>query len=76
MLTIRCAKCKSKLFKYQKIGFGKVLKCFKDRINHTNYQLDGFRMICSCGNMIAIDKETYFQMKQGQFTCSGTKDPI
>lgn len=32
MLTIRCAKCKSKLWKYDKIGQGEVLRCHKARI--------------------------------------------
>lgn len=32
MLTIKCAYCKTKLYKYLKIGKGKVLRCHKDRI--------------------------------------------
>ncbi|OEG63254.1 hypothetical protein [Halanaerobium congolense] len=32
MLTIKCAKCKTKLFKYEKIGQGKVLRCGKNKI--------------------------------------------
>ena len=32
MITIRCAKCKSKIFEYIKIGKGKLLHCWKDRI--------------------------------------------
>lgn len=32
LLVIRCAACKNKLWKYDKIGKGEVLRCYKDRI--------------------------------------------
>ena len=31
-LKIYCAKCKALLYKYQKEGAGKLIKCYKDRI--------------------------------------------
>jgi hypothetical protein len=74
MLIVRCAKCKTKLFKYQKIGQGKVLKCFKDRILSLGFiDKDGL-MYCPCTNLIGLDKGSFYQMKQGQFVYSGTKD--
>jgi hypothetical protein len=32
VLILKCAACKKKLWKYDKIGPGEVLRCHKDRI--------------------------------------------
>lgn len=32
MLVIKCSACKRKLWKYDKVGQGQVLRCYKDRI--------------------------------------------
>jgi hypothetical protein len=32
MLALKCAACKKKLWRYDKIGPGEVLRCHKDRI--------------------------------------------
>jgi len=75
MLTIKCAACKQKLFKYYKIGQGSVLRCHKDRI-HRNYGSavrDGELVCCGCGRTIGRDKGTYFGMDRGAFTATGTK---
>jgi hypothetical protein len=74
VLSIRCAKCKCKLFKYHKIGQGKVLKCHKERILPLNFIEEDGKMYCPCTNLIGIDKGSFYQMKQGQFVYSGTKD--
>lgn len=74
MLVIRCAACKRKLWKYDKIGQGKVLRCHKDRIAR-RYQarvaLDKIR--CVCGKDIGIDKGSHIKMIAKAFTYSGTK---
>jgi len=75
MLTIKCAACKQKLFKYHKIGKGSVLRCHKDRI-HQSYgaSLNGTELVCGgCGQKIGRDKGTYFGMDRGAFTATGTK---
>ena len=74
MLTIRCAGCKRKLWKYEKIGKGEVLRCHKDRIART-YQMDqeGTKVVCACGKQIGNDKGRYIGMISGAFTYSGTK---
>ncbi len=42
MLTIKCAACKRKLWKYEKFGKGKVLRCYKSRITREyEYQRNG-----------------------------------
>ena len=75
MLTIKCARCKAKLFKYQKIGSGQVLKCHKSRIKRV-YQLETDEQVycCTCGNVIGKDEGTCIKMTQAAFTYTGTKE--
>ncbi len=74
MLVIRCAACKRKLWKYDKIGQGEVLRCHKDRIvrrYEARVTLDKIR--CVCGKDIGIDKGSHIKMIAKAFTYSGTK---
>ena len=74
MLTIKCAACKRKLWKYEKIGKGEVLRCYKDRIERKyEVQFDGDKIICVCGNEIGIDKGSHIKMIKKGFTYSGMK---
>ncbi len=75
MLTIKCSKCKNKLFKYRKIGKGKVLVCHKNRIKRMYKmikELDTYK--CSCGNVVGKDEGSYIKMNGHGFTYSGTKE--
>lgn len=74
MLTIRCAACKGKLWRYDKIGPGEVLRCHKDRIKkmYHVYEQNG-RIYCACGKDIGIDKGTFYKMIAKAFTYKGTK---
>ena len=74
MLTIRCAACKKKLWKYEKVGQGNVLRCHKDRITKM-YQSEsaGNKIKCQCSKNIGIDKGSYIKMIGNAFTYSGTK---
>ncbi len=74
MLTIRCARCRKKLFKYEKIGKGRVLRCFKERISHVQFVSNSNSLICPCGEVIGEDKGEYYQMDQKQFTYTGKKE--
>lgn len=74
MLLIRCAGCKRKLWKYEKIGKGAVLRCYKDRITRAYYlESRQSRIICACGKEIGNDKGDHIRMITGTFTYSGTK---
>ncbi|MBV7329395.1 hypothetical protein KFU94_14320 [Chloroflexi bacterium TSY] len=74
MLTIRCAACKRKLWKYEKIGQGAVLRCHKDRITrHYAYNEAGGKIRCLCGKEIGIDKGTSIKMIGNAFVYSGQK---
>ncbi len=75
MLVIRCAYCKSKLWKYDKIGQGEVLCCHKSRIekSYADLTIDNDKIKCQCGNNIGIDKGSFYKMISKAFTYNGTK---
>ncbi|GAB6887676.1 hypothetical protein JCM13304A_11740 [Desulfothermus okinawensis JCM 13304] len=76
MLTIRCAKCKKKLWKYKKIGKGEVLRCHKDRITKSfGWEESHGKIFCPrCKTPIGIDKGTFYKMIGKNFVYNGTKD--
>ena len=74
MLILKCSACKKKLWRYDKIGPGEVLRCHKDRIIKIYGQInEDDKIKCSCGKDIGIDKGTYIKMISKAFTYSGTK---
>jgi hypothetical protein len=73
MLTIKCSGCKQKIFKYVKVGKGRLWHCWKDRIIEDFSVHDGKKVFCSCGNIIGIDEDKWIKLKQHSFTTSGTK---
>ncbi len=76
MLTIKCAKCGSKVFKYLKIGKGELHICIKSRISKDFSVKDGDLFKCpKCGNIIGVDNKGFIKLKKGSFTYSGTKIP-
>ena len=72
MLVIRCARCRRKLFRYLKVGTGKVLYCYRDRMSKVDIVEEGGRVTCPCGNLIGIDEKKWIKMKQAAFTWSGS----
>jgi hypothetical protein len=74
VLVIRCAARKKKLWKYDKIGWGQVLRCYEDRIlRGYGVKQTGDRVECLCGNDIGIDRGHYIKMIGKAFTHAGTK---
>jgi hypothetical protein len=67
MITIKCAKCKHKVFRYIKIGKGRVLHCWKSRIVKDYSIHDGNEVKCQCGNLIGIDEGHWVKMRQHSF---------
>ncbi|MBW1972972.1 MAG: hypothetical protein JRI44_09105, partial [Deltaproteobacteria bacterium] len=66
------SKCRKKIFKYEKIGKGKLWHLWKKRIIE-NYSIKTENKVkCSCGNLIGIDEQKWIKMKQHSFTYSGT----
>ena len=74
MLTLKCAACRKKLWKYEKIGQGEVLRCHKSRIAtvYAMEERDG-KIHCPCGNVVGIDKGSFIKMVFKGFTYSGQK---
>ncbi len=74
MLTIKCAACRRKMWKYQKLGQGEVLRCHKERIfkMYEMHERDG-KIYCLCGKVVGIDKGSFYSMVRGSFTYAGTK---
>jgi hypothetical protein len=56
-----------------KIGKGRVLHCWKDRIIKDYSLHDGKKITCKCGNLIGIDQGKWVKMRQRSFTHTGTK---
>ncbi len=75
MLTIKCAKCKNKIMKYEKVGKGKVLKCWKNKIERVyGGEVSDNKLICKeCANIIGEIKSDYIKMDRDAFTYTGTK---
>jgi hypothetical protein len=74
VLVIKCSACRRKLWKYDKIGPGQVLRCHKDRVVRLcGAKQKGDRVKCLCGKDIGIDKGNYIKMIGKAFTHTGTK---
>ncbi len=74
MLTIKCAACKRKLWKYDKIGHGQVLRCHKARIKrHYDYRTADNKILCVCGKQIGVDKGSFIKMIAKMFVYTGQK---
>jgi len=73
MLTIKCSFCGKKIIKYNKIGSGRVLKCYKDRI--TKFYIESDKDLrCTCGALLGNDSGQYYKMIKSHFTYKGTKN--
>ena len=72
MVKIRCSKCRKVIFKYHKVGKGRILRCYKERIKADYSLRKGDRIMCECGNLIGVDEGTLIRMRQSAFERSGT----
>ena len=72
MITIRCAHCIRKIFKYRNIGKGKLWHCWKDSIKENHSIRDGDQVKCRCGNVVGIDEGAMIRIKQHSITYTGT----
>lgn len=75
MLVLRCAACRRKLWRYDKVGKGELLRCHKERIvrDYGHCSADGNRINCLCGNSVGIDKGGSYKMIDRAFIYAGTK---
>ena len=78
MLVIKCAKCHQKIWKYDKIGKGEVLRCHKDRITnvYSEVDFDGHKIHCpNCNLPLGIGRGSFYKMDPKAFKYKGTKRP-
>jgi len=71
MQTIRCAKCNRRIMKYKKVGKGKLLRCWKEKIKSDLTVREGDSVLCPCGNLIGIEEKLLIRMRQSSFIRSG-----
>jgi len=77
MLIIKCARCKTKLWRYLKIGKGEVIRCHKSRITKIfNEPIKKKKEIfCpNCKTKIGRDMGSFYKMIGKNFVYTGTKD--
>jgi len=72
MIIIKCTQCKRKILKYKKIGKGRVLRCYKDRIVKYYIVQDQENVQCVCGQIIGVDEGKWIKMKQNAFEYTGS----
>jgi DNA-directed RNA polymerase subunit RPC12/RpoP len=74
MLTVRCARCKRKLLRYEKIGEGRLLRCHKARITRIfEGQLCEAGLLCPCGSRIGSDQGDWIDLFPGRVVTTGTR---
>ncbi|MBN2090905.1 hypothetical protein JW964_14930 [candidate division KSB1 bacterium] len=71
MKIVKCKKCKKTIFKYQKIGTGRLWHCWNDRIIEDYSTREGNQIKCPCGQLIGIEEKKWIKMKQNAFELSG-----
>ncbi|PRX18494.1 hypothetical protein BX659_14313 [Orenia metallireducens] len=64
--------------KYKKLGQGRVLRCWEDKIRKIYAKVKGEKLLCSnCDNLIgeirSKGQRNYVKMNREQFAYSGTK---
>lgn len=65
-MIIKCDKCNKKIFKYLKVGKGRLWHCWKERILKDYSMRDGEKIKCQCGNIIGIDQGKWIKMRKIQ----------
>ena len=74
MLAVCCARCKRKLFRYEKIGEGRLLRCHKTRITRLFAgRLSEAGLVCPCGLEIGRDGGDWIAMLPGRVVTTGTR---
>jgi len=72
MITVYCAACGKKLFRYQKIGKGRLLHCWHTRISSSHTVRRGDDVYCTCGQHIGVIETKWINLHGGSFTVKGS----
>ncbi len=70
-MVLKCSCCKKKILKYKKIGKGRILRCWFDRIIEDFTTKSEDHAICQCGNDIGWIQKDHIKMRQSSFTYTG-----
>ncbi|KAA0009422.1 MAG: hypothetical protein FE037_05770 [Thermoplasmata archaeon] len=63
VLEVRCKNCGEIVFKYLKIGKGRLWHCWKGRIIEDHSTREGNIVKCTCGNVIGKDEGKWIKLK-------------
>ncbi len=74
MITVRCTECRSRLFKYRKVGKGKLLHCWKGRIVKDYTVKKGRNVYCTCGSLVGVDEGRWIKLKCSAVFYQGTRE--
>ena len=67
-LCICCKACGSTIYRYQKIGAGKVIVCWKKRILKDNSVKKSGEVYCRCGAQIGSDQTLRVKIRRNEVT--------
>ncbi len=68
IIIVRCSRCRAKIFRYLKVGSGKLWHCWKNRILDDYSKRQGDRVLCpKCGSLIGIEKKNYVKLVKGAY---------
>jgi hypothetical protein len=73
MLKIRCAHCHEVIFKYVKVGKGRLWHLWKGRIVQDLSVHDGTTIKCPCGKTVGVDEGKWIKLKQHAITYTGAR---
>jgi DNA-directed RNA polymerase subunit RPC12/RpoP len=64
LLSIHCQHCGTQIMSYVKIGKGRLIRCWKNRIiEDTTIKKDSL-IYCPCGQLVGIDKNMFISLKK------------
>lgn len=62
VMVIRCPQCNKRVFRYLKVGKGRVIRCYKDRIREDRAIRKDGEVSCACGARMGRDEGNYIKM--------------
>lgn len=62
VMVIRCPRCHKRVFRYLKVGKGRVIRCYKDRIKEDRAVRKDGGVSCVCGARLGRDEGDHIKM--------------
>ena len=77
-LIVSCGHCKTSLLSYQKVGKGRLLRLYLERINFSDTPLQQELICPNCGELIALlattKAKSFYKMKRGKYNIKRIND--